>query len=218
MAIGQPTTAPGTAGAAGLTVGTTAISGGTDGGVLFNDGGNLGNTAAGTAGFVLTSNGAGGDPTFQVIPGLWTYVNLTADRVNATTSYADITDHSFAMLANTNYEIEAVYLYDANATTTGMNISWTGPAAPTITYGMTSLASGVANRSSVNSVTGNDSGTANDGSMGATGGATNCVVTFKGIWKNGANAGTLQMRFISEVAVALAITLKAGSILKYRTF
>jgi hypothetical protein len=47
-----------------LIVGATIISGGTPYGVLFNNNGLLGNTAAGTAGYALIGNGAAA-PTFQ---------------------------------------------------------------------------------------------------------------------------------------------------------
>jgi hypothetical protein len=56
--------------ASGLTVGTTAITSGTNYGVLFNNTGSvLGNTGVGTSGQVLTSNGAGVAPTFQAAAG-----------------------------------------------------------------------------------------------------------------------------------------------------
>ena len=63
-----PTVFARTVGAGSITVGSTAISGGTSHGVLLNSTGDLGNTGAGTAAQVLTSNGASADPTFQAIP------------------------------------------------------------------------------------------------------------------------------------------------------
>lgn len=50
--------------AASIVVGTTAVTSGTTMGVLFNNAGVLGNTAAGTAGYALIGNGASA-PTFQ---------------------------------------------------------------------------------------------------------------------------------------------------------
>lgn len=44
------------------------------------------------------------------------------------------------------------------------------------------------------------------------------VATFEGVWINGANAGNVQMRFKSEVAVASAIVIQAGSWCRYNVY
>lgn len=63
-----PTVFARTAGTGSVTVGSTAIASGTSHGVLLDSTGILGNTGAGTAAQVLTSNGPSADPTFQAIP------------------------------------------------------------------------------------------------------------------------------------------------------
>lgn len=142
-----------------------------------------------------------------------TYVLLTANRTNATTSYADITDLVIPVSANTRYDIECKIIYSANATTTGIGIGWIGPASPTLaagimTAGLTSATVGGT------TVGGNDTGGVTTASVGTSGN----VATFEGIWSNGANSGNVQMRFKSEVAVASAIVIQAGSWCRYNTY
>jgi len=158
-----------------------------------------------------------GDGTWAAPPGGGgggsTYVVLTADRVNATTSYANITDLSWPVAAGTRYDIECKFQYNANATTTGIGISWTGPASPTQTSGR--MTSGLTTQTiGGTTIVGNDTGVATTASTAT----TNNSSVFEGFWSNGANAGTLQMRFRSEVAVTNAITIKAGSWCKYTTY
>lgn len=135
-----------------------------------------------------------------------TTVILSADRTNATTSYADITDLVFSLAANTRYKISCIFKYDANATTTGIGIGWTGPASPTFVTGrMVSSITAATVGGTVSN--GNDSGSVTTASAATTANSA----TFDGIWSNGSNTGNLQMRFKSEVAVASAIIIKAGS-------
>lgn len=171
--------------------------------------------ATGTSGQVLTSNGAGAAPTFQT-PAAGsgpTYVRLTANRTNATTSYADITDLIIPVSANTRYDIECRLIYSANATTTGIGIGWTGPASPTLVGGQMIAGLTSATVGGTTSV-GNDTGGVTTASVATSGN----FATFHGIWSNGANAGNVQMRFRSEVAIANAIVIQAGSYCKYNVF
>ena len=61
---------------------------------------------------------------------------------------------------------------------------------------------------------GNDTGGVTTASVAT----TNNAATFEGIWSNGANAGTLQMRVKSEVAVASAIIVKTGALCAYQVY
>jgi len=142
-----------------------------------------------------------------------TYVLLTANRTNATTSYADITDLIIPVSANTRYDIECKLIYSANATTTGIGIGWTGPASPTQTGG--SMRSGLTS-ATVGGTTsvGNDTGGVTTASVATTGN----FAVFEGFWRNGANAGNVQMRFKSEVAVANGIVIQAGSWCKFNSY
>lgn len=168
----------------------------------------LGTLATQSGTFSGTSSGTNtGD---QVVP---TYVRLTANRTNATTSYADITDLIIPVSANTRYDIECRLIYSANATTTGIGIGWTGPASPTLVGGQMIAGLTSATLGGTTSV-GNDTGGVTTASVATTGN----MATFKGIWSNGANAGSIQLRFKSEVAVAAAIVIQAGSYCKYNVF
>jgi hypothetical protein len=136
-----------------------------------------------------------------------TTVVLSANRTNATTSYADITDLVFSLAANTRYRISCQLQYDANATTTGLGIGWTGPASPTFVTGRMVASLTTATVGGTVSA-GNDTGAVTTGSAAT----TNNAATFDGVWSNGSNAGSLQLRFKSEVAIASAIIIKAGSV------
>ena len=160
----------------------------------------------------LSINGAGscGTPPGGSGP---TYVLLTAPRTNATTSYADITDLIIPVSANTRYDIECRLVYSANATTTGIGVGWTGPASPTLVGGQMVAGLTSATVGGTTSV-GNDTGGVTTASVATTGNSAH----FRGIWSNGANAGNVQMRFKSEVAIAAAIVIQAGSFCKFNSF
>jgi len=142
-----------------------------------------------------------------------TYVVLSANRTNATTSYADITDLIIPVSANTRYDIECKFIYSANATTTGIGIGWTGPASPTQTGGTMRSGLTSATIGGTTSV-GNDTGGVTTASVATTGN----FATFEGFWRNGANAGSIQMRYKSEVAVANGIVIQAGSWCKFNSY
>lgn len=142
-----------------------------------------------------------------------TYVVLTAARTNATTSYADITDLVIPVAANQRLDVECRFSYSANATTTGIGIGWTGPASPTRTGGLMTAGLTAATVGGTTSV-GNDTGGVTTASVATTGN----FAMFKGFWINGSNAGSIQMRFRSEVAVASAITIQPSSFCKYQSF
>lgn len=132
-----------------------------------------------------------------------TYVVLTAARTNATTSYADITDLVIPVAANQRLAIECHIIYSANATTTGIGIGWTGPASPVRTGGQMIAGLTVATVGGTTSI-GNDTGGVTTASTATSGNSA----TFRGTWVNGANAGNIQMRFKSEIAVANAIIIQ----------
>jgi len=68
----------------GTASGNTTISGQTNHGVVIASATNsMTSTAAGSAGEVLTSNGASADPTFQAVPGTFTDSSVWVDTLNA---------------------------------------------------------------------------------------------------------------------------------------
>jgi hypothetical protein len=135
------------------------------------------------------------------------YAFLSADRTSSVTTYADVTDLSFSVAASTNYEMECNILYQTAATTTGVGLSLNGPTSPSFVGGLFSTSSGTTGGSTSNAFGAYDSGGA---TTGVTAANTNTFGSFKGYFRNGANAGTLQLRFRSEVASSNAV-VKANS-------
>lgn len=136
---------------------------------------------------------------------------VTADVVNATTSWADVTGLTHAVEAGKTYIFLAHLLYITNATTTGARFGVNGPAVTylrgsglgTVTGSVTAAAVS-APTAAVNAV---------DTSMiGAqtTGPATEVWGVISGTYVPSA-AGTFAVRCQSEVAVAAGLTVRRGS-------
>jgi hypothetical protein len=138
-------------------------------------------------------------------------VRLTGDVVSTVTAFADVTGLSFPVLPNTDYLIEALLIYQAAATTTGINLAVNGPASPVAVVGdwqaYTSASAQLARRFNAY-----NSGTATTGVLAAN---TNEYAKLTCLFRNGVNAGTFALRHASEVA-ASAVTIKAGSVLKWQ--
>jgi hypothetical protein len=169
-----------------------------------------GAAGAGLAGFT-TFNAVAGDHFLHYNPNAqgdqkWPQVlTLTAQYTNSTTGFTTVgtPNISFPVLANTQYTATC-HLYYQAAATGGLNIQFTGPAAPTaVVYGLNAPLSVSTFNTSV--------ATAFSTSMGAvvSTAASNfdAVVSFSLI--NGANAGTVTLQAKSSAAVQLQI--QAGS-------
>lgn len=133
---------------------------------------------------------------------------VTADQASTSVTLADATNMGFAAAANGNYEFEYLLAITSAALTTGWQFGFTGPTSPTMFVAVCE------HQSSATAWT-----TATLAALGnlplvtaAYAAATPIVVRIKGVLANGANAGTLQLRFATEVA-ASAVTLKRGSTL-----
>jgi hypothetical protein len=165
----------------------------------------------GTAGQVLTSNGAGALPTFQnaVGGGSWTLVNKASDttRNSNTTTSAD-PDLQFSLAASTNYAIRIVVKYRSTA---AGDFKWslTGPASPTEVYG----AEVGANTGATNTFEAYPTNVARlSGNSGAT------VMIIDVTVENGANAGTFSFDWAQNTSDAGPTAVKAGSYIEYRTY
>jgi hypothetical protein len=136
---------------------------------------------------------------------------VTSDVINATTSFADITGLTFAVVAGKQYSFHGFLMHNENATTTGARWGIGGVAMTAMRMGTL----GVAVYTSVDAVTarGGALATAVDTSpAGATGvGTTQVNTDIINGWFNPSASGTLAFRFQSEVAVAAGVTVKAGS-------
>lgn len=145
-----------------------------------------------------------------------TALRVTADVVNATVSFADITGLTVAIKASKVYLVELYLFYITNATTTGAQFGFNGPAgssllafgqdsASTPGIASTNIAAGVISAYETNIVT-STTGPA----------AVRAIAQIQGIIENGTTAGTLAARCRSEVAVAAGLTVQRGSWMKVR--
>lgn len=151
--------------------------------------------------------GGGGDDAFARFDGAGgdTFAYKSADQTNLGTSYADVTDTGLSVEANKAYAFEFVLLCDADATTTGIDVSCNGPASPAgINYEVVYWTSATARTERCF--------TAYDGNTGSTASNGTAVKLFRvrGILRNGANSGTLIARAKRE-AVGSGPNVRAGS-------
>jgi hypothetical protein len=134
-----------------------------------------------------------------------TTTRLGADVTNSTTTLANATGLSIALAANSTYALNVQVMFQTAATTTGIRLTQTVPSGATVVAQWdtpTSLtARTLANQRAADAgaaSTAMDVANANTLASG-----TLLVVT-------GASAGSLQIRFASEVAASNAV-IKAGS-------
>lgn len=143
---------------------------------------------------------AGGRQLLQSVVAL-----KTSDQLNIGTAYADVTGTGLAVAANTTYAFEFNIIADADATTTGIDISCNGPAGATsITYEAKYWTSLINNTQKVATAYDFDTGSIQSN------GTTPAMFTVKGILRNGATAGTLIARLKRE-AVGSGPNARAGS-------
>jgi len=127
---------------------------------------------------------------------------ITSNYTNATTTLTNVTGLSFAVSANTNYQVKCQIDFQVSATTAVPQIAWTGPAAPTaVTY----------------DVVGGTNVTPQPNTRGATAFAT--ALNTQGVSSNaliydmqtnltlinGANAGTVQLQAAAQGAGTVTI-------------
>lgn len=137
----------------------------------------------------------------------WCVATL-ADRINATTSFADITDLSCPVGAGKTYAIRAGIIHANDATTTGSRFGFGGVA---MTYMIaatidTVTPSVTASAHSAGAVTAVDTAI----TAQTTGNTANRLAVIAGTIVPSAT-GTLALRFASEVAVAAGLTVRRGS-------
>lgn len=174
-------------------------------------------TNDGDADQVLKTNGSG--VTSWVTPsagsgGVVTGVELSADRTSTSTSLADVTGLSFAVAANTTYDFEFNIAYTSSASTEGLGLSMNGPASPTSIFYTVYIASATALR---------DTGyaTAYETNFQAINGANSAgqgSARISGRLVNGANAGTLIVRFSTETGGANSSVIKTLSFGRLTTY
>lgn len=119
-------------------------------------------------------------------------VMLGADRTSTSGTLADVTGLSFAVPANANYSFEFNVIFQTNSTNRGIALSLNGPASPTQIVFEKIIYSAI--------VTGGRAmARAYDDAAGTTGNVDaadqDCFALLRGTLRNGANAGTLIVRF-----------------------
>lgn len=129
----------------------------------------------------------------------------SADQTLIGTSFVDVSGVGLAVEANTVYLFEFFLICDADATTTGIDVSCNGPASPTaITYEVVYWTSATARTERCfTAYDGNTASTASNGTAAK-------IFYVRGILRNGANAGTLIARAKRE-AVGTGPNVRAGS-------
>jgi hypothetical protein len=137
---------------------------------------------------------------------------LTADVINATTSFADITGLSFAVRAGKPTRFRFVIDYTCNATTTGsaFAINGTNATISRLSYAVkkTALSSPFVTFKEGISTYDGDAASADTATTGAN------IAIIEGVITTTTD-GIITGRFLSEVAVAAGITVKAGSRVDY---
>ncbi len=133
---------------------------------------------------------------------------VASDVSNSTTSFADVTGLTAALLSGKRYIINAALFHLSAATGTGANFSYNIGAAPTVSQ--FANISGVTNSVTAGAIS-LGSATARDTAITAqtTGSANVTMTALAGLIQPSAD-GTFAIRFSSEVA-ASAVTVKAGS-------
>ncbi len=132
-------------------------------------------------------------------------VRLAADVTNNTTTLANVTGLTIALMANSTYQIDGQVMFQTATTTTGIRLTQTVPTGATVAAQWntpTSLtASTLANQRAADASAASTSiDTAN----------ANTLATCSILVVTGATAGNLQIRFASEIAASNAV-VKAGS-------
>jgi hypothetical protein len=149
--------------------------------------------------------GGGADP--------WTYIKLADDFTISTTAAGNIPGLAFTPVANTSYEFEAVLMMRTAVTTTGPRPGLTWPTGMVDGVVMIDAASSATARILAN---GNIAAEVVCNNTGLPNTTQSFPARFVGTAIAGANpSGNVQLRLRSEIA-ASAVTVKAGSFLKYR--
>lgn len=129
----------------------------------------------------------------------------TTSPANSTTTLADATGLSFSVTANTTYHITGTIVFQSAATTTGIGLALNAPTGSTVcgTFHHMTAATTMGGGGFV----GID--TASQISTGVPTANTNCAANVSAMVRTSSTAGTVQLRFRSEIAGS-AVTLRAN--------
>jgi hypothetical protein len=134
-----------------------------------------------------------------------TTARLTADVTNATTTLANATGLAVALNASSVYVIDAWVMFQTAATTTGIRLTQSVPSGATVVANWTTPLT--ATTATLAHQRAGDAGAATASIDTAN---VNTLASGRLLVITGATAGSLQIRFASEVAASNAV-VKAGS-------
>lgn len=142
-----------------------------------------------------------------------TKLRVSADVLNATTSFADITGLSVAVESGKHYGFDCVIFHIENASTTGARFGVNGPTMTAIRLNGYSVFAGSITAATFNAATADVAAldTSILGTTTSSAGTPQVVTAHMAGWFNPSAAGTFVARSQSEVAVAAGVTVKAGS-------
>lgn len=169
-----------------------------------------------TAGATGPTGPAGADgatgPTGPTGSDGWTYHILAANFANSTVTPSDVTGMNFAVAANTKYEVEVFGVYQTAAATTGVGMSMSAPAGSSLAMYMLTPISATASGSTLQRTGSDPTGaTASVDTLNA-----DVPLFAKGMVNVANTAGTVQLRWRSEVAASAATLIGSRVFLKHR--
>jgi hypothetical protein len=137
------------------------------------------------------------------------WLSMTADAVNATTSFADVTGLTCPVESGRTYNFLTHLTHAENTTTTGPRFGINGPSLSGILISIIDVVAIGVDTTTLRSgpATAVDTSAAGASATGTTG---NKLGIMSGVFTTGAS-GTFAIRFQSEVAVAAGVTVRAGS-------
>lgn len=147
---------------------------------------------------------------FTLAPGLLNrFLRVSADVINATTSYADVTGLTCPVESGKTYNFQAHLIHAENATTTGPRFGINGPTLSAIQIAIYDVVTLGVDTTTMRSGAAAAVDTSAAG-LSLTGKTGNALAIMSGSFTAGAN-GTFAIRCQSEVAVAAGVTVRAGS-------
>ena len=187
---------------------------GTQGDILYHNGTSWAKLAAGTLGQFLNTNGSGANPSWQYGAVIFSNTTPGATTTAADTAFVSVSGHSFSYVASATYRIWIMGRVNSTAATTGCAMALNTSSAVTAInlnfhHPLTSGTTGT--------LTGGYS-IADEVAAGATSGVPagplDVPITAFGLLVTGANTGTCQLLFRSEVAAVTELMANSAMVVE----
>lgn len=139
------------------------------------------------------------------------YARKTGDQGSTSTSYADVTDLTFAVAANKAYKFRFVVFFTTSNASEGIGLSINGPSGATLRFGGFVPASASAPTGNAAIFT-SGGGTDSNAMVPTAGpGATNTTSIIEGVMVVSSTPGTLALRVKAETGGAQSVTVLTNS-------